>query len=97
MAKFFVGQMVKVVGATSFPELIGIQCIVTGIDSVAILCGTTEKVDGLIEIDARSPRFPKNSIAVYSEHLEPILYDGAQPIEESFDEMMGKLREGVVA
>lgn len=97
MSKFFVGQLVRVVGATSFPELIGEECLVTAVDVESQENLTGRKVFVVIRTDLKPTRGLAEWADFYPEHLEPILYDGAQPIAESFEEMMGKLREGVVA
>lgn len=97
MANFFVGQLVRVVGFNSFPELVGRECMVTEIDAKTFDFKRGVIAEGVIGTDIECPDTSKKWTSFYPEHLEPILYDGAQPIEESFEEMMGKLREGVVA
>lgn len=97
MANFFVGQLVRVVGYNSFPELVGSQCSITGIDIETFDIKNGKSARGFIGTDIPCPDKSRKWTAFYAAHLEPILYDGAQPIAESFEEMMGKLREGVVA
>lgn len=90
MAKFHIGQMVRVV-AVSYEEnnyLIGSVGIVYGID-----CKTHDGSSGCVAVNINGD--DDNAFEAFQ--LEPILYDGAKPIAESFEEMMGKLREGVVA
>ncbi len=97
MAKFFEGQLVRVVGYNSFPELVGRECVIRriGVISHNLMTGSIEY--DVIQTDISSPSNPLRYVGFSADHLEPILYDGAQPIAESFEEMMGKLREGVVA
>ena len=86
MAKFFVGCMARIVKAYEHPELIGQECRIIG-ESVSN--GYDEWVLSSVGSDWVLPK-------VYaSDFLEPILYDGAQPSEFSYSELMDNLRTKV--
>lgn len=104
MAKWFVGQRVVVVRPRD-PRNKGLEGI---IEAFGQWNYADELPDGSFSgMDRTADVFCAWEKNFYGGHglagpatldqLEPILYDGAQPIAESFEEMMGKLREGVVA
>ena len=101
MAKWFIGQRIRIVRACH-PENNGITGLIThfGPWNYGDTLPDGNKLDGVADcfISLDSPRHDgRYAGASPFDSLEPILYDGAQPIAESFEEMMGKLREGVVA
>lgn len=100
MAKFFVGQRVRILKSNGWPELAGEEGMIVGVAEDCGIYGDSEwnvapdcwgSDIGICPASNGALRFSPPG-----HFLEPILYDGAQPIAESFEEMMGKLREGVV-
>lgn len=101
MAKWFIGQRVRVVRALH-PENNGITGVIThfGPWGNHDILPNGNKLGGVADcfLSLDSPRHDGSLVGASPfDSLEPILYDGAQPIAESFEEMMGKLREGVFA
>lgn len=107
MSKWFVGQRVRLV-STNLPENYGAEGRILDIgqwdDGDELPNGkmySGDYCDLFIAWDRPVISTVKCQVlgesACRSNRVEPILYDGAQPIAESFEEMMGKLREGVVA
>lgn len=101
MSKWFIGQRVRIVRAFH-PENNGITGVIThfGPWNRFDILPNGNRLDGVADcfLSLDSPRHD-GSMEGANEfwRIEPILYDGAQPIAESFEKMMGKLREGVVA
>lgn len=90
MAKFFVGQRVKVksVGHPSLQFLLGAEAVVNEI-GCDWYSEHGEEVDGVgVTIDGR------DDWAFFPYQLEPILPEGAAPSIYSYQELMDKLREG---
>lgn len=99
MAKWFVGQMVRMVKPVN-PNNYGIIGVIKSMDSLP--AGTLLNGGYFMPFSSDctvSYQGYLNGLPAVSAfwQLEPILYDGAQPIADSFEEMMGKLREGVIA
>jgi hypothetical protein len=89
MAKFFVGQRVKIVGATISKRLIGTETRIVGFTNCA--WNGIEYYSGW-ETQAITDDGAK--FVAMDGQLEPILPEGAQPSEFSFTEIMDNL--GVV-
>lgn len=105
MAKFFVGQRV-VVARPRDPRNKGLEGVIEAFGRWSFGDELPDgQFSGMFEIADVFCSFSKayhgglgnNAGPAQLIQLEPILYDGAQPIAESFEEMMGKLREGAVA
>ena len=101
MSKWFIGQRVRIVNAFH-PENTGLTGVIThfGPWRDFDILPDGRRMDGVADcfLSLDSPRHDGRSVGPNEFwRLEPIIYDGAQPIAESFEEMMGKLREGVVA
>lgn len=101
MTKFWVGQRVVLVRANdlvSRAKNYGKKGVITGFgdypSGIIMANGQPLSINCDVAISWDGEDFGR---AQNTGQLEPILYDGAQPIAESFEEMMGKLREGVVA
>lgn len=91
MAKFFVGQRVRVVGSTSFPQLVGTECRVRKLDASAYVVAHDNHERGLVLTDILSPRGTGKHVAFDDHQLEPILPEGQAPSEFSFSELMDDL------
>lgn len=103
MAKFFVGQRVRLVGTTN-PKNFGREGIVSSIGSWGygdlLPCGyrydSKEKSDLYVDwdgfIESGDNRYYRGPIQSY--RVEPILPEGASPSIYSYQELMDKLREG---
>lgn len=89
MAKFFVGQRVRIVGAVWLP-IEGHPYGEPGVITAASTLGVTSFKWFEWGVETESGRF----IACDSSDLEPILYDGAAPSKYSYTELMDKCREG---
>ena len=84
-----IGHRVRIIHADrrEYEFLIGIEAVINELDSI----------DDIGRIGVGVITSLGEEWVFFKDELEPIIYDGAQPIAESFEEMMGKLREGVVA
>jgi hypothetical protein len=93
MSKFFVGQRVRIIGAGSFPQIIGCECRITKLDQVSlrIYDGGTDK--GMVQVDMPPPGYPWMHLCVKPEWLEPILPEGSAPSEYTFQQLMDNLQE----
>lgn len=91
MAKFFVGQRVRIKYSYKWPELDGTEGVIIGFDEDDLLVapdswGTADcpySDIGTHQYFAPSP-----------EQVEPIIPEGMQPSEFSFHELMDNLKEG---
>lgn len=87
MSKWFVGQMVRVVSThPDAEEVSGLEAIVNKVD-----CMNTEDIHGHVAVVVAGD----GDWCFYPWELEPILYDGEQPSEFSFSELMDNLRTKV--
>lgn len=94
MAKFFVGQRVRVIRATYYPQFIGAESVVREIDGYVRSRNSDKPVRGLVTLNIRSPD-PKYAFLAYPpEDIEPIIPEGAAPSIYSYQKLMDKLREG---
>lgn len=93
MSKFFVGQRVRIVGAGSFPQVIGSECRITALDqkSLRISDGGIDK--GMVQVDIPPPGYPWMRLCVKPAWLEPILPEGSAPSEFTFQQLMDNLQE----
>lgn len=94
MAKFFVGQRVRVVHSDYVPECIGLEARVVG-PLEHCLRSSGEEWDGYpIEVDGIGTRSPRGGRLVFpSSYVEPILPEGSAPSEFTFQQLMDSLQE----
>lgn len=90
MAKFFVGQRVRVVGAEIFTEVIGTSTTVTAVGVSAWNTARKCVESGMIQVSLRCPTEPDKRLAFRDYFLEPVLPEGAQPLGYSFEQMMSE-------
>lgn len=98
MSSYFIGQRVRIVGANTATECIGLGARIVGGFKRTTHIGGVEyegwpvEVDGIGLVSRRGYRF------VFPEFcLEPILPEGHTPSIYSYEELMNRCREGVVA
>lgn len=93
MAKFFVGQRVRVVHSDYAPECIGFEARVVGpLEHCERSSG--EEWDGYpIEVDGIGTRSHQGGRLVFPpSYLEPILPEGSAPSEFTFQQLMDSLQ-----
>lgn len=99
MAKFFVGQRVRILRSFSWPELAGSEGCVVGLGDV-ITAGPWAGVQGITVAPdcwgtSRAPHTSSLSGATHfcplPDQLEPILPSGHHAATESFQELMDRL------
>lgn len=94
MAKFFVGQRVRIISSKGWPELAGEEGRIIGDD---VSHASTERSEWQVAPDIwGSDRSPYKGLlggyrfAPNSDQLEPILPEGAEPLGYSFEKMMSE-------
>lgn len=92
MSKFFLGQRVRVVGAESFPEVIGAETRILAMEQSAYSVTKNVVRHGLIRVDLRIEAYPDQFVCVMPEWIEPILPEGAAPSEFTFHQLMDSLQ-----
>lgn len=100
MAKFFVGQRVRIKWSKGWPELAGQEGVINGLAGNKGIEGVSEwTVAPDIWGSHRAPSPGLNGgifFAPNSNQLEPLQPDGAQPSVYSFQELMDDLKAGKV-
>lgn len=99
MGTFFVGQRVRIVHSDHSPQVIGREARVIGSLEHVRNIYRGEEWDGYpIAVDGIGSRNQHgNRFCFPSGYLEPILPEGHTPSVYSYEELMDKCREGVVA
>ncbi len=99
MAKFFVGQRVRIKWSVGFTELAGEEGRVIEVGQFPTVQGNI--ADLVVAPDVWSsewcPYYSCRRFTPRAIQLEPILPEGQRPSGESFHELMSRLRSGVVA
>lgn len=90
MAKLFVGQKVRIIGAGSFPQVIGSECRIIALDQKSLRISDGGMDKGMVQVDMAPPGYPWMSLCVKPEWLEPILPEGEQALGYSFEQMMSE-------
>lgn len=92
MAKFFVGQRVRIKYSTTWPELNGTEGRIVDLNDisaeVAPDCWGTS--------DCPYPQYGADYFGPYLYQLEPIVDDGSVPCGMSYEEMMQEFKEKIV-
>lgn len=99
MASFFVGQRVRIKWSKGFPELKGEPGRVVRLGNFPTTQGNI--ADLVVAPDAWGsewcPYEKATRFTPFSYQVEPIIPEGYQPCGESYEELMDRLRSGVVA
>lgn len=97
MAKFFVGQRVRILHSENWPELAGKEGVVVGLNPDVSFDPRCEvEVNPICWGGRRAPyrgRFGANVFSPKREWLEPILPEGSTPSEFTFQQLMDSLQE----
>ena len=92
MAKFFVGQRVKLVRPDSGSLKRGIKE-----GDVGVILNRDPVVDWRVGFGVKNPHTGDNSFPMFSDELEPVLPEGHRASDYSFTELMDRCRQGEVA
>lgn len=89
MARFFVGQRVRIVGAEFAIHLIGAESVVLGLNESFLSTHDGRLRHGYVRLDIRDG----DGVQFFAlpENLEPILPSGHTASTESFQELMDRL------
>lgn len=87
MARFFVGQRVRIVSASAHPELVGLESRITGVAFGEYL---RQSYDWIIQIHGEP-------YGACSENLEPITPPHVAGSWEAIEQLLPNIREGVAA
>lgn len=99
MAKFKVGDRVRILWSNSWPELAGKDGVIEAASPSRGALGTSDWLVAPSEWGTHMAPYPGiiggDCFGPNSSQLEPILYNGAQPSEFSYSELMDNLRTKV--
>lgn len=93
MAKFFVGQRVRIIRVERSPHLLGAEARVTKIGVLTIMKDGA-LIEGCVKLDIPAPGFPGQFVAAPPDWIEPILPDGHRAGDYSLSELLDRCRAG---
>ena len=93
MAKFFVGQRVRIIRVHRFPHLLGAEARVTEIGVLAMMKDGA-LIEGCVKLDIPAPGFPGQFVAPPPDWIEPILPEGHRAGDYSLSELLDRCRAG---